>query len=228
MQPLGILMLDTDFPRPPGDVGHAASWRMKVIFARVSGASVQNAVRGDANSLVDLFAEVGNRLADDGAAGLITSCGFLAALQRPLAAKLHIPLASSALLQLPLLTQTTTGRIGVITYDSEALGPAHFLGVGADPATPVVGLPKNGAFHAMIEGGAPYDALALCQEAVDAARQLQNSVPNLAIIVLECTNLPPFSAAIAHATGLPVYDILTLGHWFHAGLVAERVAGVGA
>ncbi|MDR3525434.1 MAG: aspartate/glutamate racemase family protein [Acetobacteraceae bacterium] len=214
--PLGILMLDTDFPRPPGDVGHAASWRMPVLFARVKGASVRAVVRDDPEKLLDLFAEAGNGLADRGAVGLITSCGFLAALQKPLAARLTVPLAASSLLQIPKLP----GPVGVITYDSRTLGPAHFLGVGADPATPVVGLPDNGAFHAMIEGGAGYDAAALCHEAVDAARQLQNSVPNLAAIVLECTNLPPFSADIARATGLPVYDILTLGHEFHAGLAA--------
>ena len=220
MAPLGILMLDTDFPRPPGDVGNPASWQMPVIFARVAGASVQAVVRDNPENLVDLFAEAGNALADQGAIGLITSCGFLAALQPQLAARCRVPVATSALLQLPSLAATLRGRAGVITYDAAALGPAHFLGVGADPATPVVGLPRDGAFHAMIEGGAAYDVEALCQEAVDAARQLQNCVGNLAAIVLECTNLPPFSADIAVATGLPVFDILTLGYWFHAGLIA--------
>jgi hypothetical protein len=211
-------MLDTDFPRPPGDVGNPDSWRIPVRFARVPGASVRAAVRDDPQLLVELFAESGNELAAQGAVGLITSCGFLAALQQPLAAKLRIPLAAYALLQLPLLASATGHRVGVITYDAAALTQAHFLGVGADPATPRVGLPRDGAFHAMIEHGAAYDAAALETEAVDAARNLQNAVPDLAAIVLECTNLPPFSAAIAHATGLPVYDILTLGHWFYAGL----------
>ena len=166
------------------------------------------------------FASAGNALADQGAIGLITSCGFLAALQKPLAARLRVPLAASSLLQIPHLP----GPVGVITYDAAALGPAHFQGCDASPATPCIGLPKDGAFHAMIEAGAAYDVQALRNEAVDAARQLQNSVPNLATIVLECTNLPPFSADIRAATGLAVYDILTLGHGFHARLLAERRA----
>ena len=220
MSPLGILMLDTDFLRPPGDVGHPASWDMPVVFARVPGASVQAVVRDDPQPLLDLFASAGNALADQGAIGLITSCGFLAALQKPLAARLRVPLAASSLLQIPHLP----GPVGVITYDAAALGPAHFQGCDASPATPCIGLPKDGAFHAMIEAGAAYDVQALRNEAVDAARQLQNSVPNLATIVLECTNLPPFSADIRAATGLAVYDILTLGHGFHARLLAERRA----
>jgi hypothetical protein len=217
-------MLDTDFPRPPGDVGNPESWRMKVIFARVPGASVKAVVRSDPTALVELFAEAGNRLADQGAAGLITSCGFLAALQHQLAGRLRIPIATSALLQIPLLAQTTLGRVGVITYDRAALGPYHLRNIGVPLDTPIAGLPPGGAFHTMIERGGPYDSDALRQEAVDAAMALRNSVADLAAIVLECTNLPPFAADIAHAAGVPVYDILTLGHWFHAGLVARAGA----
>jgi hypothetical protein len=224
MSPLGILMLDTDFPRPPGDVGHPDSWRMPVIFGRVPGASVQAVVRDNPGALVELFAKAGNKLADQGAVGLITSCGFLAAVQHRLAGMLRVPIATSALLQVPLLAHTKLGPIGVITYDRAALGPAHFRNIGVPLDTPCAGLPKNGAFHAMIERGGPYDEAALRAEAVSAAMVLRNSVSDLAAIVLECANLPPFAADIARATGLPVYDILTLGHWFHAGLVA----GAGA
>ena len=32
---LGILMLDTRFPRPPGDIGHPASFSMPVRWRRV-------------------------------------------------------------------------------------------------------------------------------------------------------------------------------------------------
>ena len=45
MQTLGVLMLDTRFPRLPGDVGHAASWSMAVEFAVVQGASPVRVVR---------------------------------------------------------------------------------------------------------------------------------------------------------------------------------------
>jgi hypothetical protein len=213
-----VLMLDTDFPRPPGDVGNPASWRVPVIFARVAGASVRAAVRDDPGALIDLFAQAGNSLAAQGAVGLVTSCGFLAALQPALATRCLAPVATSSLLQIPMLRSCLRGRVGVVTYDADCLTEGHFLAVGADPATPVIGLPPEGAFHAMIEGGAAYDEAALRAEVVGQARVLQAANPDIAAIVLECTNLPPFSADIAAATGLPVYDVLTLGHWFYAGL----------
>ncbi len=209
-------MLDTAFERPPGDVGNAASWRFPVLLGRVAGARARLVVSGHA--VLDDFVAQAHVLAGQGAVGLLTSCGFLAASQAELAARCPVPVASSALLQIPMLRQCVRGTIGVITYDAEALTARHFMAVGADPATPVMGLPPGGAWRAMIEGGAAYDARALEDEVVAAAMALRHMHGDLGAIVLECTNLPPFAGAIRSATGLPVYDVITLGHWFHAGL----------
>jgi hypothetical protein len=40
--------------------------------------------------------------------------------------------------------------------------------------------------------------------------------------VLECTNMPPYAAALREALGLPVYDIYSMISWFHAGLRPRR------
>ena len=42
--------------------------------------------------------------------------------------------------------------------------------------------------------------------------------PEVGAIVLECTNMPPYAAAVQAAIGLPVYDIYSMITWFHAGL----------
>jgi hypothetical protein len=52
---LGVLMLDTAFPRLPGDVGHASSWRMPVRWRTVAGASPQRVVRDADASLLAPF-----------------------------------------------------------------------------------------------------------------------------------------------------------------------------
>ena len=41
---VGILMLDTIFPRVPGDVGNAATWPFPVLYHVVQGASPQRVV----------------------------------------------------------------------------------------------------------------------------------------------------------------------------------------
>jgi len=42
--------------------------------------------------------------------------------------------------------------------------------------------------------------------------------PDVGAIVLECTNMPPYAAALRRQVGLPVYDIYSMVNYFHAGL----------
>ena len=222
--PLGVLMLDTTFPRPPGDVGHPATWPFPVLFETIPKATSDVVVRGRVGEVLEATLAAARRLEERGAVGLITSCGFLAALQGELAAASPIPIATSALMQVPFVARCLPPErgVGVITYDARALTPAHLAAVGADPATPVAGLPEHGEFRGMIEGGRPYQVEALRSELMGTARRLLEVQPSLGAIVLECTNLPPFAGSLQRALRLPVYDVVTLGSWFRAGLVPCR------
>jgi hypothetical protein len=84
---LGILMLDTAFPRIRGDVGNPATWPFPVRFKVVRHASPQRVVRADAAGLLDAFVAAGRALAAEGATAIITTCGFLALHQYKLAAR---------------------------------------------------------------------------------------------------------------------------------------------
>ncbi|WP_042693741.1 aspartate/glutamate racemase family protein [Azospirillum sp. B506] len=224
-RPLGIIMLDTAFERPVGDVGNAGSWPFPVLYRTVSGALPRDVVDGREGGLMDAFVAAGEELIRQGAAALLTSCGFLVLRQRPLAARLSRPLATSSLLQLPqIAAMLPAGRtIGVVTYDAGSLTPAHFHEAGLTETSglpPVAGLPRGGAFHRLIEKNEPYDRPRLEAELMAAVEELVRREPAIGAILLECTNLPPFSAAIAARFGLPVFDVLTLGRWLHAGIPA--------
>ena len=41
-------------------------------------------------------------------------------------------------------------------------------------------------------------------------------------IVLECTDLPPFAAALRRALRLPVFDIVTLANWVYESICTTR------
>jgi hypothetical protein len=217
---VGLLRLQTGFPRPVGDVGNPNSFDFPVRAAVVRGATAARVVRGDAGALLGPFVDAGRALARDGAVALATSCGFLAAHQRALADALPVPFAASALLQVawvaPLLAAGR--RVGVITIDAEALGPAHLSGAGAPPDTPIEGLPRDGALARAVFGDHPrLDRAAVGAEVVEAGLRLRRRAPGLGAIVLECTNLPPYRDALARATGLPIYDVDTLLRWLWAG-----------
>lgn len=206
MNTLGVLMLDTHFPRPRGDIGHAATFEHPVRHAVVRGASPQRVVRERDPALLAPFISAGRQLVDEGARAITTSCGFLVLMQRELQAALPVPVWTSSLLLLPGLRHA-----GVITVDGASLGVDHLRAAGADEATPVEGLLPGCAFQRTLLDDLPQlDTADAEAQVVDAARRLLRRRPDIEHIVLECTNMPPYADAVRHATGLAVHDITTL------------------
>lgn len=207
---LGILMLQTHFPRPPGDVGHPASFGFAVRHRVVEGAAPARVVRGPAGDaeLLGRFIAAGHALVEEGAVALGTSCGFLARWQRELQAALPVPVWTSALLELPRLAPR---RCGVITIEAASLTGAHFEAIGADPATPVEGITPGSALHrTLLQDLLELDEADAHAQVLAAGARLLRREPGLQALVLECTNLPPYAAALRAATGLPVHDVVTM------------------
>ena len=205
---LGILMLQTQFPRPPGDVGHPASFAMPVRWQVVAGATPSRVVRDADASLLEPFVQAGRELVSQGAQALTTSCGFLVRFQCELQAALPVPVWTSSLLKLAELA-----RPGVLTVDAASLGPAELISAGADPSTPVEGLqPGCSLQRTLLEDRPTLDMDLARAEVVQAALRLVQRHPGLDSIVLECTNLPPYAQAVQQATGLPVHHLMTLVH----------------
>ena len=205
---LGVLMLDTRFPRLPADVGHPGSFTMPVRHRVVPGASARRAVLEADPALLTPFVEAGRALGAEGARALTTSCGFLVLLQQPLQEALPVPVWSSSLLALPALD-----RPGVLTVDAASFGPAHLLAAGADPSTPVEGLAPAGHLQrVLLEDLTHLDPVAAQAEVLQAAQQLLARHPEVQTLLLECTNLAPYAAALAAATGRRVHHLLSLVH----------------
>jgi hypothetical protein len=205
---LGILMLDTAFPRPLGDVGHPGSWRMPVRRVVVPGAFPARVVEQGDDTLLEPFVRAAQDLVEQGARAITTSCGFLVRWQVALQQALPVPVWSSALLALPGLPDA-----GVLTVDARRLGSRELLAAGASPHTPVQGLANGCVLQAtLLYNRACLDEEQARADTVAAARELVRRHPAIRHIVLECTNLPPYADAVALATGRPVHHLMTLVH----------------
>lgn len=212
---LGVLMLKTSFPRPLGDVGNPASWSVHSLYKVVETADVAAVVRSGPlpGGLVEAFVAAGRDLVAEGADLVTTSCGFLVTAQDALQAALPVPVVTSSLLQVPAIEAKLSpgARVGVITIDAGRLSPAHLAAAGAAADTPLAGLENGGELHRVITRDlAVLDPAAAESDVLAAGRALQAAHPELGAVVLECTNLPPYRAALSRALGLPVYDLVTL------------------
>ena len=150
---LGVLMLQTRFPRLPGDVGDAGSFAMPVRHFVVAGATPQRVVRGHDPTLLAPFILAARALVGQGAGALTTSCGFLVLFQQALEEALTVPVWTSSLLKLRELA-----RPGVLTVDAQALGAAHLHAAGAAPDTPIEGLEPGCALQRTLLENLPSSA----------------------------------------------------------------------
>ncbi|NKB56532.1 MAG: aspartate/glutamate racemase family protein [Alphaproteobacteria bacterium] len=222
---LGILMLETRFPRFPGDVGNAHTWPFPVLYKVVRGASSERVVCQKADGLLDAFKEAATELVSLGADGITTTCGFLSLFQDELAAHAGVPVATSSLMQAPFVQRLLPPgkRVGIITISAEALTEEHLIKAGVDPSTPVVGTEGGKEFTRAIVGDAlELDIAAAERDILDAGEALLRQFDDIGAIVLECTNMGPFSRSLAAHVKLPVFDIVSFASWFHAGLSPRR------
>ena len=222
---VGILVLDTRFPRIPGDIGNAETFDFPVLYQRVPAASPDRVVRAGDPGLLGAFVEGARALEREGVRAITTSCGFLATFQDQLAAAVRVPIFTSNLLVVPLVARMLgPGRaVGVLTVEAASLRPDHLRGAGIPPDLPlaIAGLEGEGSgvFTQSLLNDKPELDVAVCRaEHRAAARRLVAAHPEVGAIVLECTNMPPYRADIQAVTGLPVFDITDLVRLIHAGL----------
>ncbi|MFC3118476.1 aspartate/glutamate racemase family protein [Jhaorihella thermophila] len=222
---VGILMLETRFPRIPGDMGNARTWPFPVQYRVVRGASPDRVVRGDPRALLPAFVAAGRDLVAMGCDGITTNCGFLSLVQEELREALGVPVATSSLMQVPMVqAMLPPGKRAVILTISRAtLSPDHLKAAGVAPDTPIYGTDGGCAFTRDILGDAAEIDFAACrQDMLDAADEIMADCPEAGAIVLECTNMVPYATDIRRRTGLPVWSIESFVHWFQAGLLPRR------
>jgi Asp/Glu/hydantoin racemase len=222
---VGILMVKSKFTRYPGDVGNATTWDFPVQYKVVEDAVPSRMTELHNSSLLEPFKRAAAELVEQGVDGITTTCGFLSIYQKELADTCPVPVATSSLLQVPLVQRLipSNKRVGVITFSSALMNPAYLKDVGVPDDTPIIGMDRESAFARAImtaEDTAPFEVQQ--QEIVDTVGRLLDANPDIGAVVAECTNMTPFSRAVVERYGIPVYDAVSMIRWFQSGLRPRR------
>lgn len=211
---IGILMLETTFPRIIGDVGNALTWKFPVRYKIVKNQSSYHTVNNLTYENLEPFILAAKELEEEGIKAIITSCGFLSLFQKELADAVNIPVYTSALLLVPFLSNVLGKRkkIGILTANKKKLSRRHLLSVGIEDVPYVImGLEEEVVFTNFSVHNWESVDIEICEnELIKKTRELMKKNLNIGAIALECTNMCPYARAIREEAKVPVYDIVTL------------------
>jgi Asp/Glu/hydantoin racemase len=208
---LGILLLDTTFPRIPGDVGNERSYPFPVHIKKVHGATVQRVVYDADPTLRELFIDAARELESEGVVAITSSCGFLSPIQKDVAEAVNIPVFLSSLMQVPFAYAMTQRKVAIVTANSQSMTELvrESAGITSNIPIEVVGMEDVTAFRdPILKDGATLDRKQIEDEMVIRTERLLQKNPEIGSFVFECHNLAPYAQAVQAATNKPVFDII--------------------
>lgn len=227
--PIGILYIDeVNYPLLPGNVVNAYTYDFPVAMQPVEGLTIsQLFAAGD--EVFDMLLRSARKLQKQGVRAITGACGFFGNFQPQLAAALDIPVAVSSLVQLPWIrTLLKPGqKIGVLTADLSSLTDRLLSACGTDTREGLVlrDLRHSASFSCILEGRGTFDHSQVRQEVVAAALDAQREESGLGAILLECSDMPPYASDVQRATGLPVFDFITLIRWMNNAVAQHPYRG---
>ena len=226
---IGIITVETKFPRIPGDIGNATTWDFPVMYRVVKETSPAKVVGRVGPKLLEPFIDAARDLEKLGVKAITTTCGFLALFQEEISNSVNVPVFTSSLMQVPLVYRMLrrNQKVGIITIDSRLLTKKHLASVGADSVpTIIVGTEDRKEFTRAILGNEiTLNVKKAEDELVTVAKKLVRQHAEIGAIVLECTNMPPYARSIQQEVNLPVFDIYTLVNIVYSAVVRKDFIG---
>ena len=223
---IGILLLDTMTPFIKGDVGNATSYDYPVRYKRVDGLTTERIFSHD-YTFIEKMIEGARELEREGVKAITGDCGFMAIFQKEVKESVNIPVFLSSLLQIPFIRSTIAdgAKIGVLTANSDSLTEDVLKRIGVENSHHLViqGLQNEKHFKdAVVDEIGTLDSDEIRKEVVQAAKNMVSEQPAIKSFLLECSMLPPYGEAVQRATGIAVYDFLTMIDYVYSALVKKH------
>jgi len=214
--------LDYNYPPAPGDIDYPGSYDYDVLFRVVPGLTFEMAQSGKMSEEVEKEFDIAIRwLESKGAHGITGDCGFMMAFQTQARSVATVPVFMSSLVQCPMVAATFDeyDKVLVLTANSKTLTPQkEFLlqrcGFNVeDHRHMILGLQDVDGFDAVAKG-TKVDVERVTPGIIKLVKEVLSKDSHIRAILLECTELPPYSDALRHSTGLPVFDAITCADFF--------------
>ncbi len=227
---IGILLLNTRVPFIPGDVGNSSTYHFPVVYRVVDELLTNRLVVEADPALAKAIIREARALEKEGVSAITADCGFMALFQKEVALSVNIPVFLSSWMQVPFISRMLPPhkKVGAIVADSRYLRQEILINAGIDDTIPLVigGMEcKQGFCSAVMKEEGVLDSDLVEAEVVEAALELVQNNPDVGAILLECSCLPPYAAAVQKALELPVFDYITMINFVYSSLAKTPYTG---
>jgi hypothetical protein len=228
---VGILCLEYHLAFIPGDVANASTYDFPVMFREVPGASGDAVIVKQDAELVSNFIEAAQWLVQQGCKAVTSDCGYIGQYQDQVAAAVDVPVFLSSLMQVPMVTRMLgpNRKLGIMVANGASVNDPLLDKVGITDRSHVYfqGLEHQPNFRkSILEESGTLDSDAIEEEVVETAVEMQQDEPDTGAILMECSDLPPYGAAVQKATGLPVFDWIGFINYVHHAVVRTPYQGI--
>ena len=220
--PIGLLVLDTRHRLVLGNLQNAGTFPFPILYHVVQGVSGAELMSGNPSAAEPIIA--GARSLEKSGVQLIAgACGSFVNYQQEVAAAVNIPVVMSILLEVPVWLRSLppSKKLGIVFASTSSFTHRVRIqcGIEATDRIVIVGADDIQAFRPIIEQQDDYDDTELRQALVNLTRDTLTEHPEIGAWLIQCSDFPPYSCAIATATGLPVFDMVGLIGRLHSALV---------
>lgn len=223
---IGIIAVHLIYPKLPGNVANATTYRFPVLYQEVD-FDIEQLFAGD-DSIRDIVVEAAKELERQGVRAIVGACGYFAHFQQDVAEAVQVPVFLSSLCQIPMIRLGLSAhqKILVLAASGDQLDDAllHHVGTGREGLL-IQNIGDMDSFDAIRYGKTTLDNGRLTEDLCRLAAELQRQEPDIGAILLECSDLPPYAKAIQSVTGLPVFDFNTMINWLYHSVVQTSYYG---
>jgi hypothetical protein len=229
---IGILMLDCNIPFVPGDVGNASTYDFPVQYLLVPGATGEAVIGRQDPALTPRMVEGAQQLVAQGVRAITADCAYMGAYQDAVAESVEVPVFMSSLMQVPLVLSMLRpdDKLAVLvanggTVSDRLLEPVGIVGEVRERCV-IRGLEDREHFRAFcLDEVGEIDVPAVEADMIATSRAVVEEHPDVKAFLFECSDMPPYSAAVQRATGLPVFDWIGFINYVHHAVVRKPYTG---
>eukprot|EP00435_Cladocopium_sp_Y103_P048651 s2477_g14.t1 len=225
---MGLVQLEHEYVAGVGDIDHGNTFRFQSCPGVVQGLTFEEAQRGSKDPVIlENLKRVVEKMEAEECFGITGNCGFMHFYQEFVRDYATVPVFMSALVQVPTMAAALEPdeRILILTANESSFMESRdaLLSAGGRPFCDFNRVLVRGCEHVpgfeavanadLVDNIKVQENLGKYVKAILEQEKESDKGP-IKSILLECTQMPHYAAAIRQTTGLPVFDVVTCVNFF--------------